>query len=227
MGPEDESLVARDGRVSGMPSCTGSIVGFQRDVVGDEAGFFGSNDVLDDGHWRGRNCIVGVAVNDDDLTRSDYRDFRDPQTGKAPNGGAAEIGMNEENAVALAFVDNASNAREKADVKPADSLVLHQRFLIGPIDHADLVVVNSGTEVEVVVVFPNATGDLLRCGCDGFNKWLRWRRRRQVRPGGRHASLDGECAGVRSGDGNGGLNADGSDHFARRGRRRSEWSHLQ
>ncbi len=227
MRAEDEGLVARDGRVRGVPGGAGGEVGFPGNLVGEKASLFSGDDVLDDGHGRDRDLILGIAPSDDDLAWGDFRDVRVPLTGKTPYGCGAEMPMHEEEAVVLALVNETAEACEQADVKTAYGLIMHQGFLIGPVDHADLVVVDGGTEVEIVAAFPDLTGDLLRRGYCGLDKWWwRWRRR-QVRFSRGFAALDGERAGVLGGYGNGGVYPDWLDHFARRGHRRSERQHFQ
>ena len=110
--------------------------------------------------------------------------------------------MHEDEGVVLALMDKAADACEQANVKSTHSLVLHQSFMISPIDHADFVIVDGCTEAEAVSALPDLTGDVLWGRFGGLNPWYRRRRFRQVGSGGGFAALDRECAGVCDGDRN-------------------------
>ena len=89
--------------------------------------------------------------------------------------------MHHVDGVLLSMVNEALDASNEADVKTADCLIGCFGFLIGPLDFADLMIIDGGSKKERVPLLIELTGNFFGGEfprrLDGF----RGRRRRKIR----------------------------------------------
>ena len=208
MGAEEECLVARNGRMLLGPGGGFGLLDISSRLIGQQSLVFRSDEVADDLQAGNRVGILGIALGYEKLASVDFRDTGEVIAEGAADRGGVEIGMHQEDRVIFSIANEVANAGEKADVESADSLIGRAGLLIRPMNEADLVVIDGGSEIEGMLVLVGDACAVLRRKFSGWRNGLRRRRRGKVRQGGGGTALDGEGFTGRAGQLGGGVDPD-------------------
>lgn len=213
MRAENEGFVVGDGWIGFLPGGGFELIAFPSSLKLSEAFFFRFEEFPDQMERCGGIRRFRIALSDEDLAGGDVRDAGKVVADAAADGGV-EVGVQEEQRVVFSVVNEAASTSEEADVEATDGLIESAGFLIGPMDDADLVVVNGGSEIEGVAAMIGKAGELF-CGefpSGRLGYGRRWQR--EIWQSGGGTALEGEGGAGCAGNGDGGVDTDDGQRLA-------------